>query len=966
MEIPDSDEGKLEPHGKLERVNLTGITPRSVQIGATLPKPIKQEITDMLIRNEVEFVNTLGEIEGVDPAIISHKLNVDPKHKPVKQKKRAFAVDRQIAIRAEVYKLLAAGFIRRVYYPEWLSNVVLIKKPNGKWRLCIDFTDLNRACPKDSYPLPNIDQLVDSTSGYEVYSFINAAQGYRQIPMHKDDEEKTSFVTDIDTYCYKQMPFGLKNTGATYQRLMNFVFKDQIGRNMEVYVDDIIVKSKKVEDHAKDLEEVFTKLKKYKLKLNPDKCAFGVPARKFIGYLISQKGIEVNPEKTKAILEMKEPKSAKEVQKLNGRITALGRFVFNSAKRCLPFFKTLRNVKKFEWTEECQQSFEELKKFLSSPPLLGRPETGELYLYLSVTNETVASVLVKEEASEQKPVYYTSKVLKGPELRYSKIEKFALALVLTVEKLKRYFQAHTIIVRTNQPLRKALARPETSGRLINWSVMIGSYDIKYEPRTAKKAQILADFVAETTTHDQLTEVNKGLVSWTLQVDGASNMTGAGAGMVLRGPHKIKMQNSIHLNFPTTNNAAEYEALIGGLRMATVVKTEYIKIQSDSQLVVNQVFGLYEVKDPEMKKYVDRVKELLAKITEEGGKWELEQIRREENTEADTLAKAGVAKETMPGIPCSVQNFSSIQNPEATFLINPLDQRMEHIISYIENGSLPEDNKEAKKVKRRAPHFSYRDGTLYRKSFSHPWSRCLTVEEGKYVLAEIHEGVCGSHISHLALCRKAVLQGYYWPTLAQDAANLVQKCEKCQYHQNVHHQPTTEQNPIISPWPFSMWGIDIVGPFPTWVEAEAVSTITEARVRSFVRREIIYRFGIPKTFITDNEKQFDNKNFREFCTEKGIDLRFTSVTHPQSNGMTEVTNRTIVNGLKKRLDEAKGRWADELHSVLWSYRTTPKAGTGRTPYSLTYGCEAMVPVEIGMPTIRVQYFDEQQNEDNTRL
>ncbi|XP_050222365.1 uncharacterized protein LOC126672459 [Mercurialis annua] len=577
--------------------------------------------------------------------------------------------------------------------------------------------------------------------------------------MHKDDEEKTSFVTDSGTYCYKQMPFRLKNAGATYQRLMNFVFKDQIGRNMEVYVDNIIVKSKKVEDHAKDLKEVFTNLKKYKLKLNPDKCAFEVPTGKFLGYLISQKGIKVNPEKTKAILEMKAPKSAKEVQKLNGRVTALGRFVSNSAKRCLPFFKTLRNVKKFEWTEECEQSFEELKKFLSSPPLLGRPETGEvLYLYLSVTDETVASVLVKEEASEQKPVYYTSKVLKGPERGYSKIEKFALALVLTVEKLKRYFQAHTGIVRTNQPLRKALARPETSGRLINCR--------NNNTRSTYRGR-------------------QGPSQLNAKVDGASNMSGAGAGMILRGPHKIKMQNSIHLNFPTTNNAAGYEALINGLRMEPVVKTEYIKIQSYSQLVVNQVLGLYEVKDPEMKKYVDRVKELLAKIIEEGGKWELEQIPREENTEADTLAKAGAVKETMSAIPCSVQNFSSIQNPEATFLINPLNQWIEHIISYIENGSLPEDNKEAKKVKHRAPHFSYRDGTLYRKSFSHPWSRCLTVEEGKYFLAEIHEGVCGSHISHLALCRKAVLQGYYWPTLAQDASNLVQKCEKCQYHQNVH-------------------------------------------------------------------------------------------------------------------------------------------------------------------------------------
>ncbi|XP_050222562.1 uncharacterized protein LOC126672651 [Mercurialis annua] len=344
------------------------------------------------------------------------------------------------------------------------------------------------------------------------------------------------------------------------------------------------------------------------------------------------------------------------------------------------------------------------------------------------------------------------------------------------------------------------------------------------------------------------------------------MTGSVAGMILRGPHKIKMLSSVNLNFPTTNNSAEYEALIRGLRMATVVKAEYIKVQSDSKLVVNQI----------------------------------------RNTEADTLAKAGAAKETIPVVRSSIQNFNSIKNPEMTFLINLLDQWMEHIITYIENGSLPEDKKEARKVKRRAPHFSYRDDTLYIKSFLYPWSRCLTAKEGKYVLAEMHEGICGSHISHLALCGKAVLQGYYWPTLAQDAASLVQKCEKCQYHQNVHHKPTIEQNPIVSPWPFSIWGIDIIGPFPT-------------------------ASGQRKFLIVDVDHFF-----------QGIDLRFTLVTHPQTNGMTEVTNRTIVNG------------------------TTPKGGTERTPYSLTYGCKTMVPVGIGMPTIQVQYFDEQQNEENTRV
>ncbi|KAL0423218.1 UNVERIFIED_CONTAM: Retrovirus-related Pol polyprotein from transposon gypsy [Sesamum radiatum] len=170
--------------------------------------------------------------------------------------------------------MLQAGYIRPVQYPEWLANVV-VPKPNGKWRLCIDFTDLNKACPKDPFPLPRIDILVDSTSGCEMLSFLDAYQGYNQIPLAPEDQEKASFVTDQGVFCYNVMPFGLKNAGATYQRLVNHMFQNQIGRNMEVYIDDMLVKSEKEQDHIKDLEECFQILTTFGMKLNPAKCTFG-------------------------------------------------------------------------------------------------------------------------------------------------------------------------------------------------------------------------------------------------------------------------------------------------------------------------------------------------------------------------------------------------------------------------------------------------------------------------------------------------------------------------------------------------------------------------------------------------------------------------------------------------------------------------------------------------------------------
>ena len=216
--------------------------------------------------------------------------------------------------------MLNTGHIRDIQYPEWLANVVLIKKVNGKWRMRADFIDLNKACPKNSYPLPNIDTLVDSASGCKLLSFLDAFFGYNQIRMHPKDECKTKFMTELSCYYYKVLPFRLKNAGATYQRFMDRVFALMIGRNVQAFVDDMVVTSQVKDQHVADLEELFTTIPKYRLKLNPEKCVFGVEAGKFLGFLLTECGIEANPEKCAAIIAMKSLISVKEVQQLIGDI----------------------------------------------------------------------------------------------------------------------------------------------------------------------------------------------------------------------------------------------------------------------------------------------------------------------------------------------------------------------------------------------------------------------------------------------------------------------------------------------------------------------------------------------------------------------------------------------------------------------------------------------------------------------
>ena len=236
------------------------------------------------------------------------------------------------------------------------------------------------------------------------------------------------------------------------------------------------MKSLRENNHLDDLQETFDTLRSYNMKMKPSKCVFGVTARKFLGFMVSQRGVEVNLEKVRAIMELRPPRTMKEVQSLNGKIVALNWFVFKAMDNCLPFFRTLR--KSFEWTNECQKAFEDLKKYLLSPPLLSPSKSGEeLYLYIALSQAAVNATLVREEEGTQRPVYFVSRAFRGVEERYPWMEKLAFVLVTAARKLKPYFQAHTIIVLTNQPLRRAMSNPEAAGRMALWAIKLSEFDI---------------------------------------------------------------------------------------------------------------------------------------------------------------------------------------------------------------------------------------------------------------------------------------------------------------------------------------------------------------------------------------------------------------------------------------------------------------------------------------------------------
>ena len=491
---------------------------------------------------------------------------------------------------------------------------MLVKKTNGKWRLCIDFTDINKACPKDSFPLPRIDLIVDATAGHKLLSFMDAFSDYNQISMDPNDQEKTSFVIAQGTYCYWVMPFGLKNAGATYQRLVNRMFQKQIGATMEVYIDDMLVKSTPAGLHIAHLSEAFQILRKYNMKLNPAKCAFGVSAGKFLGFIVNHRGIEANPDKIKALLDMSSPSEIKEVQRLTGRIAALSHFVSRASDKCQPFFQVLK--KAFQWDTKCEEAFSALKTYLSSPPILVSPTEGELLtLYLAVSDFSTSVVLVRDKERVQHPVYYYSRALRGAEERYPRMEKLILALVIAARKLRPYFQAHTIEVPTEYPMKQVLHKLETSSRLMKWAIELSEFDIIYRPKTAIKGQVLADFVMEFASSEPArdAQVATDPSTWKLSVDGASNAQGSGAGLILTSPEGIDIKYVLRFGFHASNNEAEYEAIIAGLNLTHSLEVDQLEVYSDSQLVVRQIEDTYEAKSETMVLYLQKVCDLLKKF-----------------------------------------------------------------------------------------------------------------------------------------------------------------------------------------------------------------------------------------------------------------------------------------------------------------------------------------------------------------
>ncbi|XP_058750755.1 uncharacterized protein LOC131623749 [Vicia villosa] len=680
----------------------------------------------------------------------------------------------------------------------------------------------------------------------------------------------------------------------------------------------MIAKSNTEEDHVVYLLKLFERLRKYKLRLNPNKCTFGVRSGKLLGFIVSQKGIEVDPDKVRAIRDMPAPRTEKQVRGFLGRLNYISRFISHMTATCGPIFKLLRKDQSIVWNDDCQKAFDSIKEYLLEPPILIPPVEGRpLIMYLTVLEESMGCVLGQQDDTGRKEhaIYYLSKKFTDCESRYTLLEKTCCALAWAAKRLRR---------------------------IARWQMLLSEYDIEYRAQKAIKGSVLADHLAHQPIEDYQTvkfdfpdedvmylrmkdceepgpeEGPEPGSRWGLVFDGASNSFGHGVGAVIITPHGSHVPFTARICFECTNNIAEYEACIMGLEEAIDLRIKILDVYGDSSLVINQIKGEWETRHPGLIPYRDYARRLLPffnKVT-------FHHIPRDENQMADALATLASMYKVNAHNEAPRITIRRLDRPAHVFTTETeIDNKpwYHDIKCFLKNHEYPPEasSKDKKTLRRLAFNFFLNGDVLYKRNYD----------------------------------------------------MFVKRCHKCQIYADKIHVPPTLLNVISSPWPFSMWGIDMIGMiqpkasnghrfilvaidyFTKWVEAASYANVTKQVVVKFIKNQIICRYGIPNKIITDNGSNLNNNMMRELCESFKIEHHNSSPYRPKMNGAVEAANKNVKKILQKMVVTYKD-WHEMLPFALHGYRTSVRTSTGATPFSLVYGMEAVLPVEVEIPSMRV--------------
>ena len=781
-----------------------------------------QEDEDQLL----EIVEDYSDIFALDQSelghteIVTHTIDTGD-HPPVHQPARRIPFALRAKVEEMVDDMIEQGVVQPSTSP-WASPIVLVAKKDGTTRFCVDYRRLNSVTKKDVYPLPRIDDTLDSLARQQYFTTLDLASGYWQVGMDGQSQEKTAFITHSGLYEFRVMPFGLCNAPATFQRLMEVVLQGLVRKSCLVYLDDILVIGRTFSEHLSNLVKVFSRLRQAGLRLKPSKCCLARTEVEYLGHVVSQGGVAADPKKVEAVQAYPVPTNLKGLRSFLGLASYYRRFIPNFSSVARPLHILTRKNVQFDWTADCQTAFDTLKKLMTQAPLLAYPDFTEPFmLETDASVEGLGAVLAQKKPDQSvHPIAYASRTLLPHERNYGISELEGLGVVWAVKTFRHYLYGHKCHVYTDHEALKALIHtPHPSGKLARWGLALQELDLQIHYQPGKQ--------------------------------------NANADTLSRTP-----------------------------------------IQSSPE----RPYGI------------------IAMLTTDGP---------QEKDGEESLASQQLA-----------------------------DPTLRPMIKYLSNQELPEDEKEARELMLAHSRYSLLDGVLY---YSDKKDNLLIVPptaSRRHLFEEAHNGIFGGHLRDGKIYGQ-LARHYWWPKMRSDIVTWCRSCLICT-KRRIGKAEVPPLTPIPVAGPFDRVGVDViqftkshqgnryavvfVDYLTKWPEVFATPDQSALTIARLLVEHVISRHGVPRELLSDRGPAFLSKLLKEVCQLMGIKKTNTTAYHPQTDGLVERFNRTLIDMLAKTVEKSGRDWDTRLPFVLFAYRASPQESTQESPFFLMYGRDPQLPTE----------------------
>lgn len=811
-------------------------------------------------------------------------------------------------------------------FPLWVVPKKRDASGKVKWRIVVDFRKLNEKTDLDGYPLPVIDEIIQNLGRAKFFSSFDLSSGFHHIKLDEDSKKYTAFSTPDGHFHFNRLPFGLKNSPPTFQRMMDTALRGLIGKICFAYLDDIVVFGSTLEEHNRNIVTILERLRVTGLKLQPDKCEFLRPELEFLGHVITEEGVKPNSNKISAVMDFKQPRNQKEVMSFLGLSGYYRKFIKNYSTIAKPLTELTKKDQQFLWSLNCGKSFQALKNCLCSAPVLSYPDFDETFtLTTDASNVGLGAIL----SQKGHPVCYISRTLNKAEMNYSTTEKELLAIVWAIKRLRQYLLGRKFIIQTDhQALKWLFNVKDPSSRLLRWRLRLEEYEYEIEYKKGK----------ENTAADALSRMYPLKVSAeSTEVHQDSNES------------RIISLDDEQENVLQTDQNNDHQDPVGN-------EESIEDIDQDNQPIAERL----------------RVREHL-KETDVHEEYQAWKIRRQ--PPRVKLKPIASGKNWIRVCKRNIFSLLRIQLPyyNEKDWINLLYLKIKDFTTsknwkiikfHVEDPSI--NNMEKLRIR------DMLDFLVQSKFEDNEFFICerpnkeLTIEEKESLLKEAHGNIATGHFGENKTIRRLRDQTV-WEDMEKDAIEFIKKCLVCQQEKLTRIRSKAEAViPDIPIEPNEKIAMDIVGPLgetqsgnnyilsiqdvlTKYLLLIPLKETTSETILTKLLDHYIYIFSAPKHILTDQGSNFISELVQKFENLFRIKHIRTTAFHPQSNGALERTHGTIKDLLRTYMADNETEWDQNLNLVCLAFNTAVHESTGLTPFEMTFGRKANLPSILATTT-----------------